>query len=316
MVFFGTPEFAVPSLQTLARSGFHLTGVVTQPDRAQGRGQTLRRPSPVARTARELGLPLYQPEKPSDPAFLEAIGAMRPDAFAVAAYGHILPGKLLALAPLGAWNVHPSLLPRWRGPAPIHRTISAGDEQAGVSIMKLAARLDVGPVARQATVTIAPHETRGDLEPRLAAVGADMLVQTLCAVQEGSVRLTDQDERSATYAAMFQPGELQVNWDQPAVQLDRLIRALLPAPGAHVVVRNARVKVLRAERAVPVPESRGKDSEVVPGMLLERGKPGSWQVACGEGGLWLHIVQPEGKSPMSMEAFIAGRRLKRGDILA
>ncbi len=307
MLFFGTPEFAVASLKTLVRYGFNLAGVVTQPDRPQGRGQSQVTPPPVAQAAQELKLAVLQPEKPSEPAFLERVEAMRPDVFAVAAYGHLLPDRLLSMAPLGAWNVHPSLLPRWRGPAPIHRTIWAGDEITGVSIMKLAARLDAGPLARQETVRVEPRETCGALEQRLAALGADLLVETLQKLRHGAVPLKEQDENAATYAPVFKPEELELNWDHPAVRLDRLIRALAPTPGAHFVFRGSQVKARDAEPAPTLPSPAG--------TLLERSPQRAWRVACGEGSLWIRMVQPEGKSTMTMDAFIAGRRLKRGDVL-
>ena len=188
IVFFGTPEFAVPGLQALAQApGIELAAVVTRPDRARGRGQERMEPPPVAAAARALGLPVLQPDRPSRPGFAEELAALRPDALAVVAYGHLIPDAMLSLARHGAWNVHPSLLPRWRGPAPIHRAISSGDERTGVCIIKLVTEMDAGPVAMRSEISLTTTVTRGDLEGTLAALGADLLVRTLDRVQHGFV---------------------------------------------------------------------------------------------------------------------------------
>jgi methionyl-tRNA formyltransferase len=308
VIFFGTPEFAVPSLTALAGCGLEVTAVVTQPDRARGRGLKKIEPPPVAVAARKLGLRIFQPDKPTEPVFLEQVGKMNPDVFAVAAYGNILPDRLLALAPKGAWNVHPSLLPLWRGPAPIHRAMLSGDPATGVSIMRLTGRMDAGPVARQETTMIGPAETRGELERRLAILGAGMLAETITALERDAVVLVEQDEEKTSYAAIFKPGEGELKWSEPASHLDRLIRTLLPAPGAFFRHGSARVKVTG-------PGTVDGPTENDPGVLVERNDSGGWRIAAGSDSLWIMEVQPEGGKSMTLDAFVSGRRLSRGSIL-
>lgn len=308
VLFFGTPGFAVPILRGLARSGMTVAGVVTQPSRPHGRDRkgSGTPPPPVAAAARELGLEVMQPEKPNGPEFLDHVRAIGPDAIAVAAYRHILSDRLLETAPRGGWNVHPSLLPRWRGPAPVHRTIWAGDRETGVTIIRMIRRMDAGPVAMQERTAVGDRETRGELEARLAALGARMLVQTLEAARDGKLRLSEQDEAGATHAPAFQGEDREVRWIRPAEELDRLVRALAPHPAAYFMHRGARVKVLEA-----APAAGSGD----PGTLLDRRPREAVLVSCGAGALWVGSVQPEGKKPMAMDAFIAGRRLKPGDSL-
>jgi len=306
VVFFGTPEFALPALRALARGGFDLAAVVTRPDRQRGRGQSRLEPPPVASIARELGLRIIQPESPKSSVFQEELAGLAPDVLAVAAYGHLIPDSVLAAAPGGAWNIHPSLLPRWRGPAPVHRAVWAGDAETGVSIMRLVAKLDAGPVAAAERTPIGPHETRGQLEARLASLGADLLVRVLGEVQDGRARPEEQDEAAATYAAVFAPEERELHWDRPADELDRLVRALAPSPGAWFAFRGERIKVLDAMPSF---------ASSPPGTLVERDREGAWLAACRPGGLWLRKVQPEGKGSMTADAFVAGRRLSPGDAL-
>jgi methionyl-tRNA formyltransferase len=306
VVFFGTPTFALPSLHAVCKAGFDVCAVVTRPDRPRGRGLDRMEAPPVAKAARDLGLKVLQPANPKAPEFAVELSALSPDALAVVAYGHLIPDAVLAAAHGGAWNVHPSLLPRWRGPAPIHRTVWAGAAETGVSIIKLVAKLDAGPVAAQEKIAMGPRWTRGDLEARLASLGADLLVRTLGQVRDGMVKLADQDEARVTYAGMFKPEECAMSWDRPAADLDRLVRALSPSPGAWFLFKGERVKVIEAEPAF---------AATTPGTLIERVAPGGWLVACSTGGLTLKRVQPEGKGTMSMDAFVSGRRLNPGDLL-
>lgn len=308
VVFFGTPAFAVPSLQAVAAaSGLELAAVVTRPDRARGRGRERMESPPVAVAAQALGVPVFQPARPSQPGFADQLAALKPDAFAVVAYGHLIPDAMLALARHGAWNVHPSLLPRWRGPAPIHRAIASGDAKTGVCIIRLVAEMDAGPVAMRTELPLGPAVTRGELEATLASLGADLLVRTLDRVKHGTVDLAEQDPAGATYAGMFGEPERQVVWDRPAVELDRLVRALLPVPAAWCRIGSERVKLLAAELGEPV--------GAAPGTLVARRPGGGWQVACASGSLWVISVQPEGKAAMPFDAFVNGRRLSAGSPL-
>ncbi len=308
VVFFGTPAFAVPGLRALAAaSEVTLVGAVTRPDRARGRGLDRIESPPVAEAAKALGIPVLQPARPSEPGFAGQLAALRPDAFAVVAYGHLIPDALLTIAKHGAWNVHPSLLPRWRGPAPVHRTIAAGDARTGVCIIRLVAEMDAGPVAMRAELPVSATVTRGELEGTLAALGADLLVRALDRVAHGTVELAEQDHPAATYAGMFGEAERQITWDRPAAELDRLIRALLPFPGAWCKTSTGRLKILAA--------APGESVGAPPGTLVARDGPGRWQIACDPGSLWLASVQPDGKAAMPMDAFVNGRRLSAGDTL-
>lgn len=303
VLFFGTPEFAMPILRALAGSAHAVAAVVTGPDRPRGRGLTRVEASPVAREAERLGLPVRKPPKPSDTDFLAWARALAPDAIALSAYGHLIPGALLALPPRGPWNVHPSLLPRWRGAAPVHRALLAGDAETGVAIMRMTAKLDAGPVALLERTPIGPRETRGALEQRLAEMGARLLVRALDLLAAGELPVRPQAEEGATYASVVPAAEAELRWERPAGELDRIIRALAPSPGAHARIGEERVKVLEAEPA---------DGRAAPGTLLAGAWDGGVRVACGEGALDVRRVQPAGKSPMAMDAFVRGRRLKAG----
>jgi len=307
VVFFGSPVFALPSLTAVLSAGLRVVAAVTQPDRPAGRGQSALVAPPVAVAARELGLQVLQPDRPGEPGFEERIQALEPEAFAVVAYGGLLPDPLLALAARGAWNVHPSLLPRWRGPAPVHRTVWAGDAVTGVSIIRLVRKLDAGPVAVRETVPVGEHETRGELEGRLAVLGARLLVATLTAAAAGPVPVEDQDDAAATYAGRFEAAEREVRWDAPAAGLDRLVRALSPAPAAWFDLRGERIRLLAASLDPRPAETAA---------LAERGPEGAWRVGCGDGSLWVARVQPAGKPAMTMDAFVAGRRFTAGQRLA
>jgi methionyl-tRNA formyltransferase len=259
----------------------------------------------VSRHARTLGAKVIHPESVRDPGFAAAIRAEKPDVAVVAAYGKLLPPEVLAVPPMGTWNVHPSLLPRWRGPAPIHRTVWSGDEDTGVSIMQVTPEMDAGPVALQFRTPVSPRDTRGDIEERLSIFGAELMVTALAKLEAGSLPVTPQDDRRATYAAMFKPEETEMMFSGTCFDADRLRRALAPAPMAWFRAGGIRVKV-RDVRPVPHQEN------VPPGTLLERIPGGAWRVACDSGSLWIGSVLPEGKSWMSMDAFVQGKRLKVG----
>lgn len=306
LAFLGTPAFAVPILDALAGSPHEVAAVVTQPPRPAGRGLKEVRPAPSAERARALGIRTMEFPRLT-PEAVAAVAALSPDALVVAAYGLILPDSLLAVPRLGPWNVHPSLLPRWRGPAPVHRTVWAGDAETGVTIMRVASRVDAGPMALVERTTVGPRETRGELENRLSAIGAALIVRAMDALERGDLPVTAQDELQATYAPVFGPEEAAFEWNAGATATDRLIRALSPAPGAHFMANGTRVKVREAVPGV----GKGK-----PGQLLARGDGGAWAVACAEGSLTVAQVQPAGGKPMTMDEYVRGRRLAAGDLLA
>jgi methionyl-tRNA formyltransferase len=291
-VYLGTSAFAAAVLRRLADSPHRPVLIVTRPDRPRGRGRKLAAP-PVAEAARELGIELAQPETVNDVAALATIGAARPEAVCVCAFGALIREPLLSAYPM--LNVHPSLLPRWRGAAPIERAIMSGDERTGVSIMQLTEGLDSGPVCAQAFDTIAPDDTYGTLAERLQRMGADLLVRVL----DESPPCVPQDEALATYAAKITPEDRLLDPARPAVELERTVRALSPHIGAHVVLADGdRLGVLEAR----VPADGGPP----PGELsLDGPRP---VLGCAEGALELVVVQPSGRRPMSGEDYLRGRR--------
>jgi len=308
VMFFGTPAFAVPVIRSIAVQGHEFAAVITQPGKVSGRGMTKLVPSPVAVEARSMGAKVLQPANVRDPEFLAETALLHPDVIVVAAYGRILPGEVLAAAPLGAWNIHPSLLPRWRGPAPVQRAIWAGDERTGVSIMKMTEEMDAGPVALQEGTMVSPRDTHGELEEWLSIFGAAMMVEALDRIGKGDLPAVPQDNQKATYAGAFKPEETELRWPGLAAELDRLVRALNPVPGAWFRFNKQRIKVRDVQ---PLPYR----IDEAPGTLLERIPDHAWRVACGSGSLWIGSVLPEGKSWMSMDAFVQGRRLSTGERL-
>lgn len=302
----GTPEFAVPVLEALA-DAHRVVGVVTQPDRPAGRGRRLA-PSPVKQVALEHGLMLSQPHSLRTPEAVAQLSAWRPEVIVVAAFGQILPQDVLDIPPHGCLNVHGSLLPRWRGAAPVTAAILAGDEVTGVTIMQMDAGLDTGPVLAQREEPIAPDDTQATLEERLARLGAELLVETLVAYLAGSLLPRSQPDEGATYAGQLRKEDGWLDWSRPAVELDRRVRAFTPWPGAFTMWRGRRLKVLRA---VPLPAWRGG---VSPGTVVALA--GGVVVATGEGALRLEEVQLAGKRPMDIGAFLRGQRDFAGSVLA
>ncbi len=302
ILFMGSAGFAVPALRALARSEHRLVAVVSQPPRPAGRGLALRC-TPVHEAARELGLEVDTPATLKDPAVQDALRDRRADLFVVAAYGLLLPAAVLAIPRLGCVNLHASLLPRWRGAAPIQRAILAGDAETGVCLMRMAEGLDTGPVYACVRTPIGPRETAGSLHDRLAVLAAELLSAQLPRLEAGTAVPTPQPEEGVTYAAKLGPDDQRLDFTRPAVELDRRVRALSPAPGAYCVVRGERLRVLEAE---PVAGPRGAPGEVVAAPLV---------VACGEGALALHRVQRAGRRAMSAEELQRGFPLPVGSRL-
>jgi methionyl-tRNA formyltransferase len=307
ILFFGTPAFAASSLAHLLDSGHQVVGVVTQPDRARGRGHKIT-PEAVKSLAMSRGLPVLQPERLKEAAFLHAIAGLAADLGVVAAYGRILPPAVLGVARLGLINVHASLLPRWRGAAPIHRAILAGDTRTGVTIMRVVQALDAGPVLASTTTPIGPDETSRELELRLAEIGARLLTATVDRLSEGAVAETPQDEAGVTYAARLERRESQVDWARPAGEVHNRIRGLHPWPLAAAMLGGKRVLLLRSvigpEHAVDAP----------PGAIVAAGGD-AIDVAARPGLVRLLTVQPEGRGPMDVRDFLNGTRIAPGDRL-
>jgi methionyl-tRNA formyltransferase len=291
-VYLGTSEFAAAVLRRLADSSHRPALVVTRPDRPRGRGRKLASP-PVADVARELGIALEQPETVNDEAALATVAAARPEAVCVCAFGALIKEPLLSAYPM--LNVHPSLLPRWRGAAPIERAIMSGDERTGVSIMQLTEGLDSGPVCVQATQSIKGDDTFGSLAARLEVLGADLLVRTL----DESPPCVPQDEALATYAAKIGPEDRVLDPARAAVELERTVRALTPHIGAHVVLEDGERLGVREARVLT-------DGGPPAGELsLDGSRP---VLGCAEGALELVVVQPPGRREMRGEDYLRGRR--------
>ena len=300
VVFLGTPEFAAIPLAALARDGrYELVGVVTQPDRPAGRGRAPE-PPPVKRKVAELSLdiPVLQPETLRDSAAVETLAALRPDIGVVAAYGEILRKSVLAIPPLGYLNIHPSLLPRHRGPAPVVGAILSGDDATGVTIMLLESKMDAGPILAQRRVPLPPGARADALTTELFELGAEMLVETLAGYAAGAIAPVPQDDEQATYTKMLQKSDGIVDWGAPAVQIERMARAYHPWPGAQTTWRGQPLKIVAAR---PHPGWAGPEP---PGTLLDR-SDGAW-VAAGAGALELLVVQPAGKREMPADAWRRG----------
>ncbi len=308
LIFFGTPAFAVPALAALHASAHTLVGVVTQPDRRRGRGQHVT-PEAVKRAAVEFGLPLLQPESMKDAAFLSDLDALAADLGVVVAYGRILSARVLAAPRLGFINVHASILPRWRGAAPVHRAILAGDETTGVTIMRVVQELDAGPVLLTEETAIGPNETSEELSNRLAAIGAGLIVRAVDGLTAGVVKEIAQDAGLATYAPRLERRESRVDWAQPARAIHNQIRGLQPWPMAGALLGDRRVFFVRSEvgPAAPAGPAPGTIVSVTADAL---------DVAAFPGIVRITEIQPEGRRPMTTRAFLGGRQVVAGDRFA
>lgn len=306
VLFYGTPDFAVPSLRALIGEGFDVVGVVTRPDKPTGRHRSTPSPSPVKVAALAEDLPVFQPETPASDAFLETVGGLAPDCGAVIAYGHLLPERLLGVPRLGHVNVHASLLPHLRGAAPIERAILEGWTETGVTIIRMDAGMDTGPILHQVTTPILPDETGGELRVRLSELGALALVEALTLLDEGGGTATPQDHAHASFAPKLKPEEERLHWARGATDVARQIRAFDPKPGAWCEARGAPLKLFGA-RVSPAASGR-------PGEVLAAGE--ALVIACGEGAVEIADVQPAGKARMTAQAFVNGRRIAAGDVLA
>ena len=305
--FMGTPTFALPSLKALTAAGHDICLVVTQPDRPAGRGRVLT-PPPIKLAAQELGLPLLQPEKVGEPAAVAALQAGGPEAVIVVAYGQLLPKRILELPRHGCLNLHASLLPKYRGAAPIPRAIMRGDTVTGVTIMQMEARMDAGPLLLQRAEPIRPHDTVATLSERLAVLGAELLCQVLDQVARETVHQVPQDEHLATYAPKLLPADACLDWARDARTLDCLIRGLCPEPGAVTGFGGRRVKVLGADVETTL--------NAPPGTVCAVDQHKGVLVAANLGGLWLTLVQPENRRAMAATEFARGYRVHVGDAFA
>jgi methionyl-tRNA formyltransferase len=306
IAFFGTPEFAVPTLQALRASRHPVVAVVTQPDRPRGRGQQSRAPV-VKELAEQYGLPLLQPAHLRDEDFLEAFRGIGVDLGVVAAYGKILTAEILAIPPRGMINVHASLLPKYRGAAPVHRAVMAGETLTGITIMRIVRALDAGPLLSTVSRPIGPDETSVDVERDLAVMGGEALVRAVDAIAADTARETPQNEALATYARRLEKSDGVVDWYQPARLIHNQIRGLHPWPHAFADLDGRRTILLRSQVETEQPVGR----QIEPGTVVEA-EGERLGVQTGTGVLRLLRLQVEGRRPVSAREFIAGRRVAEG----
>ncbi len=305
LLFIGTTPFAVPSLLVLDDSPKHeILAVVTQPDRPQGRGGRLSM-SPVKEAALKLGLSVFQPEKVRAKEFVQTVRDFAPEVIVVAAFGQIIPQRILDIPPFGCLNVHGSLLPRWRGAAPMQYSLMAGDSETGVTTMMMDAGLDTGDILLQASLSLADIENLGVLEARLADLGAGLLMQTLAALEAGSCPRQTQDTSLVTHSPSLPPDIGLLDWSRPAEELHNLVRGVTPKPGAYTYWSGKRLKVLRT--------SWSEAASGQPGMIENIGGNGI-TVSTSKGALHLLEVQPESKARMAADAWARGARLASGQV--
>jgi methionyl-tRNA formyltransferase len=304
LVFMGTPDFAVPTLVEIVGSGHEVIAVYTRAPQPAGRGMEPR-PSPVAREAARLGLPIFMPKTLRGAEAAHAMCAHGADAAIVVAYGLILPKPILEAFPLGAFNLHASLLPRWRGAAPIQRAIMAGDNETGVAVMKMEENLDTGPIAMAERVPIGADTTAGEMHDVLARLGADLMLRALAALAKGALHLTRQPEQRVTYANKIQKNETRIDWTKPWQQVHDHCRGLSPFPGAWFEIPGSsgdRIKVLRTTKGT----GSGKPGQVLDERLT---------IACGEGSVRLIELQRAGRQPLSAEEFLRGMQIGGESVL-
>jgi methionyl-tRNA formyltransferase len=318
VVFMGTPEFAVPALRALVEDGWRVLAAVTQPDRPRGRKRELA-PPPVKVEAQKHAIPVLQPERLRQPEAVEAIRRLAPDLIVTAAFGQILPKAVLDLPRYGCINIHASLLPKYRGGAPVHRAIMNGETVTGVTLMYMAEGLDTGDMISKVEVPIGPEDNTGTMLEKLSAAGAELLRTTLPELIRGNIAPVPQDDAEATYAPNVKREDELIQWSQPAVRIYNQVRALAPEPGAFTYWNGAVFKIYACANPQGTgggPKSRPlKPSDgLVPGTVLQCTEDGL-EVLTGEGTLWLKVIQPAGKKAMDAAAFCRGGQMKAGAVL-
>ncbi|WP_375306764.1 methionyl-tRNA formyltransferase [Bradyrhizobium sp. A11] len=299
LIFMGTPDFSVPTLLELVAHGHEIVAVYTRAPKPGGRRGLQLQPTPVEEAARKLGVPVLTPKTLKTQEALDEFSAFEADAAVVVAYGMILPQAILDAPKLGCYNLHASLLPRWRGAAPINRAIMAGDAESGVMVMKMDVGLDTGDVAMAERLAITDNMTAAELHDRLSRLGADLMVRAMAALDRGGLQLRKQSEDGVTYAAKIDKAEARIDWRKPAREVLRHIHGLSPFPGAWAELENARIKILRCQLA----QGAGEPGAVLDDQLT---------IACGEGAIRIVELQREGKGRMQAADFLRGAPLKAG----
>ena len=303
LIFMGTPDFSVPTLLELVAHGHEIVAVYTRAPKPGGRRGLQLQPTPVEEAARKLGVPVLTPKTLKTQEALDEFSAFDADAAVVVAYGLILPKPILEAFPLASFNLHASLLPRWRGAAPIQRAVMAGDSETGVMVMKMEEGLDTGPIAMADRIPIGPDTTAGELHDILAQRGAKLMAIAMAALERGTLQLTPQPEAGVTYATKIEKSETRIDWKEPWQKVHDHCRGLSPFPGAWFELADVgRVKVLHTTRGV----GSGQPGQVLDEQLT---------IACGEGAVRLVELQRAGRQPMSAEAFLRGTSVARGSVL-
>ena len=301
IVFLGTPDFAVPSLRALAAAGYDVVGVFTQPDRPRDRGKKTA-PSPVKQAALELGFPVFEFERIRRAAGVAAMEALRPDVMVTAAFGQILSQKLLDIPKFGCINVHGSLLPKYRGPAPIQWAVINGEKETGITTMRTDAGIDTGDMLLQKAVAIGPCETAGELFCRLALLGAETLLETLELLKSGKLERTPQDHAAATHFPMLDKDSGKIDWNRSAGEIHNLVRGVTPWPGAWTLLGGEAVKIWKTEPC---------DEQIVPGHLVCSVK-GGMTIGAGQGAVRVLQIQLPGKRRMAAQDYLCGCRIAEG----
>lgn len=308
IIYMGTPDFAVLPLRALVESGYEVAAVITQPDKPKGRGKTMM-PTPVKEEALKHDIPVYQPLKVRDPEFMETLEKIRPDIMIVAAFGQIIPKAILDLPEFGCINIHASLLPKYRGAAPIQQAVIDGEKESGVTIMRMGTGLDTGDMISKVTVPLASDETGGSLFDKLALAGAELLIETLPSIFDGTAVYEKQPEESPTpYAAMITKRMGLLDFTKSAEELERLVRGMNPWPSAYTYLNGKTLKVWKSEAV------RSDNKDAAPGTVVAADRSGI-HVACSEGTLILKEVQLEGKKRMDTDAFLRGYKIEKGSML-
>ena len=313
VLFWGTPEFAAPPLRALLGEGFEVVGVVTQPDRPQGRSRSSLVASPIKQIALEEAIPVLQPEKPRGAEFLEAIRGLGADISVVVAYGHILPRDVIDLPRLGTLNIHASLLPQWRGAAPIQAAIRSGQTETGVTIMRMVKELDAGPILLQVPTPIPHDETYGELQLRLSELGALALIEALSLLDIGKMVEQPQDDALATFAPKIEREDARIDWSRAASDVGCVVRAFDPKPGAFTTLHGTEVKLFGA-RPWPHSSDASAEQDAAPGTIVAIDDAGAI-VACGNGVVRITDAQPAGKRRLSVAELARGRGVRVGDRL-
>ncbi|PIE32892.1 methionyl-tRNA formyltransferase [candidate division KSB3 bacterium] len=307
VVFMGTPDFAVPTLQQLIDYHYNVLAVITQPDRAKGRGRNVVSP-PVKLLAQEHKIPVLQPEKVSTEKVVQALKELAPDVIVVVAYGQILPESILRIPPRGCINIHGSLLPKYRGAAPIHWAIIRGETETGITTMFMDKGMDTGDMLLTRSLPITSDDTTGRLYDTLSLLGAELLIETLQQLEAGTLQRIPQDSAQATYAPMLKKEDGVINWNEPAVEIDRKVRGLFPWPGAYTYFRGKMAKILQVECTAEPAQAK----DILPGTVVALDKTSGPLIMTGFGCIRLLRVQPQNKNAMDCHDFCRGYQLTIG----